>query len=327
MNKKKNLGTKISCILLTFNHVHTIEDTVKSILKQKIKNFEFIISDDCSNDGTWEKIIYLKKKHKNIIITKTKKNIGMPGNANHGISLSTKPFVALLHHDDLYDPNLLSTWGKLLEKYKNSAFVFNTYKNYETNKISTFMPSEILDGDWLVRNSLFKTLYCVIRGTCMIRKSAFYSVGGMNEKFGYLADIDLWIKLAKKYSVCFSNKVLITVKTDRPKYYSEDYNPHKNFWKKKNLLYDIYLENIKEYKNSSSIKNKLLWYRYLFNVNKDIIYWIIYHLYKKNINEILQFKQISNRKEFFFVTKIFTTVVTQIIKKIKNKYLKKIFSK
>ena len=63
MNKKKNLENKISCVLLTYNHVHTIENTVNSILKQKIRNFEFIISDDCSNDGTWQKIINIKKKN------------------------------------------------------------------------------------------------------------------------------------------------------------------------------------------------------------------------------------------------------------------------
>lgn len=314
MPYQKYLEEKVSCVLLSYNHVHTIEDTVKSVLKQKLKNFEFIISDDCSNDGTWEKLINIKKKNNNIILRKTKTNIGMAGNTNYAFSLCSRPYIALLHHDDLYPSNLLEEWAKMLDKYSEAAFVFNSYKNYETNKISTFMPSEILDGDWLIRNRLFKTLYCVIRGTCMIRKSAFYSVGGMNEKFGYLADINLWIKLAKKYSVCFNNKVLITVKTNRPKYYCDDYNPHKNFWKRKNLLYDIYLENIKEFKNSSAIKNKLLWFRYLFNVNKDIFYWIIYHLYKKNINEILQVKQIYNREEILFVTKIFIKVVTLIIK-------------
>jgi hypothetical protein len=180
------------------------------------------------------------------------------------------------------------------------------------------MPSEILEGDWLIRNSLYKTLYCEIRGTCMIRKSSFYSVGGMNEKFGYLADIDLWIKLAKKYSVCFSNKVLITVKTDRPEYYSQDYLPYKNFWKKKNLLYDIYFENIKEHKNSSLIKNKFLWYRYLFNVNKDIIYWILLHSYKKKFDIVLEVKQIYNREEIFFGTKLFILIISSVIKIFKK---------
>ena len=317
MHPKKKLN-KISVLLLTYNHAHTIENSINSILEQNLKDFEFIISDDCSNDGTWEKVKDIQKKNKKIIITQTKKNLGMPGNTNHGFSLCTKPYVALLHHDDLYDANLLESWGELIEKYNESAFVFNSYKNYETNRITTFMPSEILEGDWLIRNSLYKTLYCEIRGTCMIRKSAFYSIGGMNEKFGYLADIDLWIKLAKKYSVCFSNKALITVKTDRPEYYSQDYLPYKKFWRKKNLLYDIYFENIKEHKNSSLIKNKFLWYRYLFNVNKDIIYWILLHSYKKKFDIVLEVKQIYNREEIFFGTKLFILIISSVIKIFKK---------
>ena len=63
MYKQKYLEKKISCILLTYNHVHVVEETVNSILKQKLKNFEFIISDDCSNDGTWEKLLNIKKKN------------------------------------------------------------------------------------------------------------------------------------------------------------------------------------------------------------------------------------------------------------------------
>ena len=48
-----NLGDNISCCLLTFNHAHIIESTINSILEQTVKNFEFIVSDDCSTDGTW----------------------------------------------------------------------------------------------------------------------------------------------------------------------------------------------------------------------------------------------------------------------------------
>jgi glycosyltransferase involved in cell wall biosynthesis len=310
----RHLGKKISCILLTYNHVHTVEEAVKSVLKQKLKGFEFIISDDCSNDGTWEKLLNIKKKYKNIILTKTKKNIGMPGNTNYAFSLCSRPYVALLHHDDLYPSNLLEEWGKMLEKYSEAAFVFNPYKNYENKTISTFLPSEILNGDLLIRNSLLAKLDCSIRGTCMIRKVAFDRIGGMNIKFGYIADIDLWIRLAKRYSVCFAKKTIISVKTQRPKYYSKDYLPLEKFWKKKKLLYNLFSENIEEYKNSSLIKNKLLFYRYLFNVNKDIFYWIIFLLYKKKKNIVLEVKAVIKRKEVFFITRIFIFLIIKILK-------------
>ena len=315
MNQKKYLEKKISCVLLTYNHAHTVEDAVASVLKQRLKKFEFIISDDCSNDGTWEKLVNIKKKYKNIILTKTKKNMGMPGNTNYAFSLCTRPYIALLHHDDLYPSNLLEEWGKMLEKYSEAAFVFNRYKNYENKTISTFVPSQILNGDWLIRNSLLAKLDCCVRGTCMIRKAAFDRIGGMNTKFGYIADIDLWIRLAKKYSVCFAKKTIISVKTQRPEYYSEDYLPLKKFWKKKKLLYSLFSKNIEEYKNSSLIKNKLLFYRYLFNVNRDILYWLMFLMYKRKINIVLEAKQVLKVKEVFFITRLFIFLIIKILKK------------
>lgn len=315
MPYQKYLEEKVSCVLLSYNHVHTIEDTVKSVLKQKLKNFEFIISDDCSNDGTWEKLINIKKKNNNIILKKTKTNIGMSGNTNYAFSLCSRPYIALLHHDDLYPSNLLEEWGKILDKHREAAFVFNSYKNFETNTISTFMPSEIIEGDWLIRNVLLSKLDCSIRGTCMVRKSAFDKVGGMNTKFGYIADIDLWIRLAKKFPACFSSKTIITVKTQKPKYYTDNYLPYKNFWKKKKLLYSLYLKNIQEYKNSILLKDKLLWYKYLFNVNKDILYWIIYLLCKKKIYIILQIKQIFKIKEIFIITRLLIFIIIKMLKK------------
>lgn len=315
MNNRKHLEKKVSCVLISYNHVHTIENAVKSVLRQKLKNFEFIISDDCSNDGTWEKLINIKKKHKNIILRKTKTNMGMAANANYAISLCRRPYIALLHHDDLYPSNLLEEWAKMLEKYSKAAFVFNSYKNHKTKTISTFMPSEIIEGDWLIRKSLLTKLDCSIRGTCMIRKSAFESVGGMNTKFGYIADIDLWIRLAKKYPVCFANKTIITVKAQKPKYYPDNYMPYKNFWKKKKLLYSLYLKNVQEYKNSILVRNKLLWYKYLFNVNKDIFYWTIYLLYKKKIDIILEIKEILRIKQVFIITHLFIFILIKILKK------------
>lgn len=321
MNNKKKIEEKISCILLTYNHKHTIEDTIKSILNQKLKNFEFIISDDCSSDGTWEKLINIKKKYQNIILSQTKNNLGMANNINYAFSLTTRPYVALLNHDDLYEPNLLEEWSKLLEKYHTAAFVFNSYKNYRTGCISTYMPKEILDGDWLIRNSLLENLYCKIRATCMIRRTAFYNIGGVKSEYGYIADIDLWIRLAKKYSVCFSNKTIITVKNEKQEdFYPEEYFPYKKFWEKKNLLYNLYLDNIDQYRKSFKIKDRILWYKYLLNVNRDIIYWVLVLIYKKKTSILFELNKIIKREEIYILTYIFLKILIYILnfkKKIK----------
>jgi len=50
-------GADISVCLLTYNQAHIVESTIRSILDQSRRDFEFIVSDDCSTDGTWEKIL------------------------------------------------------------------------------------------------------------------------------------------------------------------------------------------------------------------------------------------------------------------------------
>ena len=54
-----NIGEKISVCLLTYNHIEVIESTLRTILDQTITGYEVIVSDDCSNDGTWERILEL----------------------------------------------------------------------------------------------------------------------------------------------------------------------------------------------------------------------------------------------------------------------------
>jgi glycosyltransferase involved in cell wall biosynthesis len=52
----RDVGAKISVCLLAYNHVGLIESTVRSILDQTVAGQEILISDDQSEDGTWERI-------------------------------------------------------------------------------------------------------------------------------------------------------------------------------------------------------------------------------------------------------------------------------
>ena len=98
----KYIGEKISVCLLTYYHVKAIESTLQSILDQTITGYEVIVSDDCSTDGTWERILELAAKDARIQSIRTPHNMGMPGNANFAVSQSIRPYIALFHHDDLY---------------------------------------------------------------------------------------------------------------------------------------------------------------------------------------------------------------------------------
>jgi len=72
---------------------------------------------------------------------------------------------------------------------------------------------------------------------------------------------------------------------------------------------------MQEYKNSFLFKNKLLFYRYLFNVNKDILYWVLFLLYKKKTNVLIKVTEVLKREEVFFITRLFIFIIVKILKK------------
>ncbi len=128
-----NIGAKISVCLLTYNHVDVIESSLRTILDQTITGYEVIVSDDCSTDGTWEQILALAATDARIKPVRTPHNMGMPGNANFAVAQSDRPYIALLHHDDLYRKDLLEKWAGVLDRHADAAFVFNPYGVFESD--------------------------------------------------------------------------------------------------------------------------------------------------------------------------------------------------
>lgn len=95
------MATNLAVCLLVYNHAHILNEVIISILDQTISDFEFIISDDCSTDDSYDIIIESARQDRRIIPLKTQKNLGMAGNANFAISKSKNKYIALLHHDDI----------------------------------------------------------------------------------------------------------------------------------------------------------------------------------------------------------------------------------
>ena len=210
--------------LLTYNDVHLIDTTLATIRDQTVTGYEIVVSDDCSTDGTWERIIAAAARGRPDQAVRTPRNLGMAGNANFGMARTTRPLVAMLHHDDLYRRDLLEKWAGVLIRHADVAFVFNPYGVFGSDvRRECPMPGERITGRWLLDHYLFALWGCVVHGTAMIRRSAWDQVGGIREQFGLLADINLWMRLAMLAPVGYVAEPLVTVRHDRPDYYPDLY--------------------------------------------------------------------------------------------------------
>jgi glycosyltransferase involved in cell wall biosynthesis len=272
-----NIGKKITVCLLTYNHVEVIESTLRSVLDQTIMGYDVIVSDDCSNDGTWERILELAALDARIKPVRTPHNMGMPGNANFAVAQSDRPYIAVLHHDDLYRNDLLEKWAGVLERHSDATFVFNPYGVHESDFIhDDAMPGERIAGDWFLNERLLAYWGCSVRGTAMIRREAWEQVGGMRVQFGMLADIDMWMRLAMRGPVGYVPEPVVTMRHQRPSYYPDIYKSGTWSWRRQKLLYEIHASNRLEYLKLKTLLGRLRWWSFRLKLSAETSKWLVY---------------------------------------------------
>ena len=209
--------SSVSVILLTYNRASLLNATIGSILSQTMADFELIIADDASADGTQEVCERWAISDSRIRYQRRPENIGMPQNLNLGILASTGKYVAILHDDDVYRPDLLREWKTCLDEHPKAAFVFNAYRGLNAQGQTRTVYRETLprcsSGSTLLESIFFKRwrFDSPVRGTVMMRRGAFDHAGSFDERYGFWADVDMWMRLAKDFEVCYIDEPLIAV--------------------------------------------------------------------------------------------------------------------
>lgn len=181
----------ISVIMSTYNREGKIKQSVESILAQTYKNFEFIICDDCSNDGTYEILLKLSKKDARIKLIRNEKNLGLQKSLNKCLNMSTGEYIARMDDDDFSVKDRFSTQVEFLENNTNYSFVgSNANEVFENHSLPTNLPKVPGKFDLLKRNPY-------VHPSIMIRTSVIKKVGGYSEASQHLRveDYELWLRL------------------------------------------------------------------------------------------------------------------------------------
>jgi glycosyltransferase involved in cell wall biosynthesis len=136
----------VSIFLLTYQHADYIRQAMESILTQKVNfDYEIVVSDDCSVDGTQLILIDYKKKYKDKIkLNLNKKNIGPLRNSNVVLKNCKGKYIAFLEGDDFWcDENKLQIQIDFLESnhdysgcYHNSNIIGDDPKKCKTYRVS-----------------------------------------------------------------------------------------------------------------------------------------------------------------------------------------------
>ena len=96
---------KISICIPQYNRINYLLESLRVIERQSYKEIEIIISDDCSTDGTEERILELQARYKYpIVYSKNPTNLGYDRNLREAIGLATGEYVLIIGNDDTINP-------------------------------------------------------------------------------------------------------------------------------------------------------------------------------------------------------------------------------
>ncbi|WP_309045377.1 glycosyltransferase family 2 protein [Marinobacter sediminicola] len=128
---------KVSVITPAYNAEALISRTIESVIDQTFSDWEMIIVDDCSSDGTRLILEAWAKKDERIKVTVLGKNFGGPaGPRNVGVGIASGDYIAFLDADDIWHPQKLELQLKILE---------NGSANFVCSQMRDFISADHID--------------------------------------------------------------------------------------------------------------------------------------------------------------------------------------
>lgn len=116
----------VSIITPTWNCAPFICETIKSVLAQTYKDWELIISDDCSTDNTYKVVEPYLAMDSRIKYIRNNHNSGAAVTRNNALRIAKGRWIAFLDSDDLWLPEKLEHQVRFMEK-NNYTFSYHEY--------------------------------------------------------------------------------------------------------------------------------------------------------------------------------------------------------
>jgi glycosyltransferase involved in cell wall biosynthesis len=186
----------LSVVMPVHNCVAYVEESVRSILAQSFREYELVIGDDGSNDGTSEILGKLASEDSRIRVLRRERNSGLAASAAWVISHARAPLIAMAHADDISHPDRLKRQIKLFEAAPDASLVGTLMIGID-DRGSPLHPPNL----WrLVRPSVFAPFP---HSSAMFRRSNYAEVGGYRPQADYWEDHDLYWRL------CETGRILV----------------------------------------------------------------------------------------------------------------------
>ncbi|MCX6357533.1 MAG: glycosyltransferase [Candidatus Aureabacteria bacterium] len=193
----------VSVIIAAYNCALYIPAAIRSVRAQTYRDFEIIVIDDGSTDGTPEAvrqfpgIQYLRQE-----------NSGPAAARNRGIASSDADYIAFLDSDDLWKRDKLALQMELLERDPSLAFVYSDVEFFQDDFVFPRKKAKriVVDPPDAFADLLFSNH--IITSSVIAHRSCLKRTGLFDESLRMCEDWDLWLRLARRYPMGHVPRVL-----------------------------------------------------------------------------------------------------------------------
>ncbi|KAF5059085.1 Glycosyl transferase family 2 [anaerobic digester metagenome] len=180
---------KISIVTPSYNQGQFIEETIRSVLLQGYSDLEYIIIDGGSTD---ESVEIIRKYERWITFWTSEPDSGQTNAINRGFKRSTGEIVAWLNSDDLYTAGALFTAAEAFAEQPDTAAIYGEMDIITAEgAILSHMKPCVFDLGKLYRGNY------IPQPASFINADAMKKVRFLDERFHYVMDYNLWIKLGQ----------------------------------------------------------------------------------------------------------------------------------
>lgn len=196
------MSASVSVCIPAYNSARYIGRTVESILGQSVSDFELIVVDDRSTDGTVDVLRGYEGDPRFRLLT-NEVNLGAVANWNRALAITTAPFVKLVCGDDVLYPRCLERQVAALEGHPGASMAASLRDIIDDRDRAIFRSRGLaglsgpVDGHTAIRTTvragtnIFGEPFSVL-----MRRTAIEEVGPFRDR-AYVIDLDYWIRLLR----------------------------------------------------------------------------------------------------------------------------------
>jgi glycosyltransferase involved in cell wall biosynthesis len=185
----------VTVLMSCYNAERWLDSSVLSVLNQTFTNFEFIIIDDGSTDGTLKKLNEFAAIDSRIVVL-SKTNTGLSDSLNVGISMAKGNWIARIDADDIFEPIKLEKQVGEIDKNSNLVFIGTglTIIDEFGRKLKVYSYPE---NHLALQKNLRTARKFPPHASAMYKSSVIRKLGGYRGRISKAEDADLWLRFSE----------------------------------------------------------------------------------------------------------------------------------